>query len=178
MITHIVAMNKQGAIGKGNQLPWHIPEDLKRFQELTKDQIVLVGSKTFLSIEGYRKEGKPFLPGRQVIVLTSTIDSAVALSEKYDDPSIYRDVIFWTKEEVDDFLVTHDIMVIGGTQVYALYPPEKVLATLVDLDLPDADAFYPYSLEGFHINEETKYLDGKIPFSFVTLEVSKNDVPN
>lgn len=62
-ITLIVAVADNGVIGRDNTLPWHLPEDLKRFKRLTMGKPIVMGRKTFESI------GKP-LPGRQNIVVT------------------------------------------------------------------------------------------------------------
>lgn len=63
MITLIVAVSDNGVIGRDNALPWHLPEDLKRFKRLTLGKPVLMGRRTHESI------GKP-LPGRENIVVT------------------------------------------------------------------------------------------------------------
>ena len=63
MITLIVAVADNGVIGRDNALPWHLPDDLKRFKRLTMGKPIVMGRKTFESI------GKP-LPGRQNIVVT------------------------------------------------------------------------------------------------------------
>jgi dihydrofolate reductase len=63
LITLIVAVADNGVIGRDNTLPWHLPEDLKRFKRLTMGKPIVMGRKTFESI------GKP-LPGRQNIVVT------------------------------------------------------------------------------------------------------------
>ena len=63
MIIHVVAHDLNQAIGGDNQLLWHLPNDLKRFKELTAGNTVIMGRKTFESI------GKP-LPNRRVIGLS------------------------------------------------------------------------------------------------------------
>jgi dihydrofolate reductase len=63
ILSHIVAMDRNGAIGKDNKLPWHLPEDLKFFKETTQGKIMIMGRKTFDSI------GR-ILPGRFHIVIT------------------------------------------------------------------------------------------------------------
>ena len=63
LVTLIVAVADTGVIGRDNTLPWHLPEDLKRFKRLTMGKPIVMGRKTYESI------GKP-LPGRQNIVLT------------------------------------------------------------------------------------------------------------
>ena len=63
MISFMWAQDKNGVIGKDNQLPWHLPEDLKHFKRTTMGHPIVMGRKTYESI------GKP-LPGRENIVLT------------------------------------------------------------------------------------------------------------
>ncbi len=63
MVSLIVAMDKNGGIGKENRLPWHLPSDLKRFKRLTMGHHLVMGRKTYATI------GKP-LPGRVMIVLS------------------------------------------------------------------------------------------------------------
>src|SRR3989338_8906137 len=63
MVTIIVAMTKNRTIGKNNQIPWHLSEDLKNFKRLTTGNTVIMGRKTFDSI------GKP-LPNRENIVIS------------------------------------------------------------------------------------------------------------
>ena len=72
MLSIIVAIANNNAIGKDNSLLWHIPEDLKRFKEITSNHKILMGRKTFQSLPGV-------LPNRHHIVLTRdksfTVDS-------------------------------------------------------------------------------------------------------
>lgn len=99
MINIIVAINKNLAIGKDNNLLWHIPEDLKRFKSLTKNNIVIMGRKTYESIS------KP-LPKRVNIIITrnpsfqapwciitNSLDDAIKEWKKYTQKEIY--IIWW-----------------------------------------------------------------------------------
>ena len=63
MISFVVAMDNNRVIGKNNQLPWHIPADLKFFKRVTMGHPIIMGRKTYESI------GKP-LPGRENIIVT------------------------------------------------------------------------------------------------------------
>src|SRR4051794_5388172 len=63
IVSAIAAMSTNRVIGRDNQLPWHIPEDLKYFKDTTRGHVVIMGRKTFDSI------GKP-LPGRPNLVVT------------------------------------------------------------------------------------------------------------
>ena len=70
-VSIIVAMDDKRGIGKNNRLPWHIPEDLKRFKKLTSGHTIIMGRKTFESILSYT--GKP-LPDRINMVITRNPD--------------------------------------------------------------------------------------------------------
>src|SRR4030066_2251502 len=63
IVSLIVAMDEKGGIGKQNQLPWHLPSDLKRFKSLTMGHHIVMGRKTYETI------GKP-LPGRTMVIIT------------------------------------------------------------------------------------------------------------
>jgi dihydrofolate reductase len=105
-ITLIVAVADNGVIGRENALPWHLPEDLKRFKRLTMGKPIVMGRKTFESI------GKP-LPGRQNIVLTR-------------DASYRRDgVTVCNTLEATLAAVSgaEEVMVIGGADLFRLFLP-------------------------------------------------------
>jgi dihydrofolate reductase len=106
MITLIVAVADNGVIGRDNTLPWHLPEDLKRFKRLTLGKPIVMGRKTFDSI------GKP-LPGRQNIVVTRDAN--------------YRREGVTVVHDVETALraagTAPEIMVIGGAELFrALLP--------------------------------------------------------
>lgn len=110
MIKMIYASDVKGVIGKDNALPWHLPSDLKRFKELTLDDYVVMGRKTYESLpERYRP-----LPDRMNIVLsTSTII-------KHPDVitiSMLRS--FMTVAKMPDSPYSdRDIWIIGGSQLF------------------------------------------------------------
>lgn len=124
----IAALDRRGAIGRGNALPWHLPDDLRRFKALTLGQPVLMGRRTAQSL------GRA-LPGRRNLVLTRGADVPFAGMEAVDavDAALAR---------VAD---AQRLWVIGGGEVYALCLPRAAALHLthVDTDVPDADAFFP-----------------------------------
>lgn len=67
-VAQVVAISQNFAIGKDNQLPWHIPADLKHFKALTSGGIVIMGRKTFESM------GARPLPNRTNMVITTNLD--------------------------------------------------------------------------------------------------------
>jgi dihydrofolate reductase len=101
LLTLIVAVADSGVIGRDNSLPWHLPEDLKRFKRLTMGKPIVMGRKTFESI------GKP-LPGRVNIVVTR-------------DPGYRRDGVI-VVHDVDSAVraagPVPEIMVIGGAELF------------------------------------------------------------
>lgn len=128
-ISIIVAISKDGGIGKDNKLLWQIPEDLKRFRETTKGHAVIMGRKTFESI------GK-VLPGRTNIIITHNsslrILDAIVVSSLEDALNKAKEV---EKEEA---------FVIGGGQIYkqAISLADKLYLTIVNT-VKEADTFFP-----------------------------------
>lgn len=129
-ITLVVAASQNNAIGKDNQLLWHLPKDMRFFKNTTWALPILMGRKTFESM------GSRLLPGRLNIILTkqlgltiegaivvNTMDEAIAVAKKED----YK-----------------ELMVIGGGQIYEMALPiaNKVWLTRVHTHI-DGDTFFP-----------------------------------
>lgn len=127
-IALIAALDRRGAIGRGNALPWHLPDDLKRFKSLTLGHPVLMGRRTAESI------GRA-LPGRQNLVLTR--GSAAPFESQRAVGSLDAALATLAPDAT--------LMVIGGGEVYALALPHarRLELTEVDTVVPDADAFFP-----------------------------------
>ncbi len=102
LVSCIVAADETGVIGVGNALPWHLPDDLKRFKALTMGKPILMGRKTYESI------GKP-LPGRTNIVLTR--QSRLSIPGCIVVGSVDQAVV-----AAGDAV---ELAVIGGAEVYA-----------------------------------------------------------
>ena len=137
MIIGIVAVDRNGAIGKGGKLPWHYSADLKFFKETTTGNAVVMGHNTWRSLK------KP-LPNRLNIVLSRT--SEVQAEEFVVIMRDVESVLAKAKE------LECDLFVIGGEQVYRSFLRyiDKWIVTEVPLTIDDADAFIPSDyLEGF-----------------------------
>ena len=137
MIIGIVAVDRNGAIGKGGKLPWHYSADMKFFKETTTGNACVMGYKTWLTLK------KP-LPNRLNIVLSRQSEI-----EPQDSVTVCRDVESVLSVAKD---LQGDLFVIGGAQVYRSFLPhiEKWIVTEVPLTIEDADAFVPENyLEGF-----------------------------
>lgn len=148
----IVAYDKKRGIGSGSEIPWYIPEDLKRFKKLTLGQTVIMGRKTFESI--IKKLGKP-LPGRRNIILSKTIKET-----KYDNCLIFDDL-----NKIVDF--ADDAWIIGGEEIYRLFLPfaDKIFATEIENEYY-CDVFFPKTDESEWQIVETEKREG---YTFVTL---------
>ena len=128
MISIIVAIAENYAIGKNNDLLWHIPEDLKRFKRLTTGHTVIMGKKTYESLPR-----KP-LPNRVNIVIT-------------DDPEDLFDqcVMAWSIEDALNKSDSSDEnFIIGGASVYRQFLPfsDRLYITWVHKSY-DGDVFFP-----------------------------------
>jgi dihydrofolate reductase len=126
-VTLIVAVADSGAIGRDNALPWHLPEDLKRFKRLTMGKPMIMGRKTFESI------GRP-LPGRLNIVVTR-------------DTNYRREGVI-VVHSVEAALAAaggaDEVMVIGGADLFRLFMPvaRRVHLTRVHGDI-EGDVHWP-----------------------------------
>jgi dihydrofolate reductase len=131
----IVAAAKNGVIGRNNQLPWHLPQDLKYFKAVTLGKPVIMGRKTYESI------GKP-LPGRVNIVVTRSKEWAAV--EGVIVANSFEQALAEAKHVlVDNPLANDEIMVIGGAEIYrcALQFTDRIYLTRI-LAEPEGDAFF------------------------------------
>ena len=169
-VAQVVAHDHNRAIGKDNQLPWHISEDLKHFKRLTEGGIVIMGRNTFESM------GKA-LPNRTNFVLTTDLDYTI------DDPSV---MIF---HNLDDALgqassLAHGkgldtVWIIGGQKIFeqGLLFSDRLEITEVDLAVDGADVFYPDITQNFvKVAESEPQVDEKsgIGYRFVTYHKQKD----
>lgn len=124
-ISFIFAMDRNGAIGKGNKMPWHLPADLKFFKKVTSGHPVLMGRKTYESI------GKP-LPGRTNIIMTQNQEFSAAGCE-----------VVHTIAEVQHYYKEQELFVIGGAEIFRLYLPvaDRLYITLIEEQF-EADTFF------------------------------------
>jgi dihydrofolate reductase len=148
----IVAIAANRVIGRGDQLPWHLPDDLKHFRQLTMGHPIIMGRKTYESI------GKP-LPGRRNIVVSANLAQpphpAVALARALDDAISLADagVAF----------------IIGGGALYAAAMPLVQTMHVTELDdAVEGDTFFPpFDKSGWRLVNETPHeRDAHHAFSF------------
>ncbi len=127
MLSLIAALDRCRGIGKGNALPWHLPDDLRRFKALTVGKTVLMGRKTAISL------GRA-LPNRRNLVLTrggvAPLEGMLAVA---------------SLDAAQRLAGADEWMVIGGGDVFAQVMPlaSRMYLTHVDTVVEGADAFFP-----------------------------------
>lgn len=131
-IALIVAVGHHLAIGKNNTLPWHCPEDLAQFKQLTLHHAVIMGSKTYHAI------GRP-LPNRHNIIISRNRGLNIASVEVAH--SFAQAVALANQHPA----ATDYIFVIGGAQIYSMAMPtaDVLYITQIDKRVDGADAFFP-----------------------------------
>ncbi|RTQ48185.1 dihydrofolate reductase [Hymenobacter gummosus] len=159
MTSIVVARADNGVIGRDNQLPWHLPADLRHFKQLTSGHPVVMGRRTYESI------GRP-LPGRRNIVVTRQLDWQAAGVETAASVLGALELARQSDEEV---------FVIGGAEIYrealpavdVVYLTEVHAAPTGDAVLPEfgADTWREVSRERHEPDDKHAHA-----FSFVTLQ--------
>jgi dihydrofolate reductase len=129
MITLLVAMDKNRVIGKDNDLPWHLPNDLKFFKQKTLNHKIVMGRKTFEAI------GRP-LPKRENIVMTTNKDFHVEGCRVIHS---WDPVLEWNRSTPEE-----EIFVIGGAQLFndSLSIADKMYITKIEEEF-EGDTFFP-----------------------------------
>jgi dihydrofolate reductase len=133
----IVAMSKNRVIGINNSLPWHLPEDLKRFSKLTSGHAVLMGRKTFDSLpEKFRP-----LPNRLNLVLSRNVD--LILPDGVVKINHIED-LFTNIEKWEKIFISDQLWVIGGEEIYrqTCKYAKNIFVTLVE-EIYEGDAYFP-----------------------------------
>ena len=154
MLSLIVAVAKNNVIGKDNALIWHLPEDLKRFKEITSGKTIIMGRKTFESL------GR-ILPKRKHVVLCRS--GCLDISDERVE--IVKDV-----SELDKYITDSDEhFVIGGATIYKLLLDKvnKMYITRINEEF-EGDTFFPeFDESKWEIIEKEKGIrDEKNPYDY------------
>jgi dihydrofolate reductase len=157
IVSAIVAISENRAIGKNNQLLWHLPADLKHFKVITSGHSIIMGRRTFDSV------GKP-LPNRRNIVVTRQ-HIAVPGCE----------VVNSIEAALELCKGEHEVFIGGGAEIYkmAMNLTGRIYLTIVH-KLYEADTFFPQidMNEWKEVSHDDYRADEKnpVPYSFITLE--------
>lgn len=164
-ISMIVAVAHNGVIGKGNELAWHIKDDLRRFRIMTEGKTILVGRSTFEQLRNaYESRGKAF-PDRNQIILTKNDDFTVDLPNCYVCHGIQEAINKANKIETDE------VFVAGGATIFAqtLALVSRLYLTKVDLEV-EGDAFFPDYSEFKKVLLDEHHEENGIKYRYLTLE--------
>ena len=133
----IVAVSRNGVIGKNGDLPWKLPGDLKWFKKITMGHTVLMGRKTWESLPGP-------LPKRENWVLSSTLTT---------QPNIK---VFPKLEKALEAASNRELFIIGGGELYRQTLPicEELYISEVHREIENGDAFFPAFKDQFEIKEK------------------------
>lgn len=152
-ISLIVAAASNNAIGKDGKMPWHLPNDMKHFKNITWGMPVVMGRKTFESL------GKP-LPGRKNIVISRQpawkAEGVVVVKNM-------EDALFVAKQSD-----ANEVMVIGGGEIYRamMDKARRIYLTRVEAE-PEADTFFPSidPAQWYLVNQKNHEADEKNAFN-------------
>jgi dihydrofolate reductase len=159
----IVAVANNNVIGQHNTLPWHLPEDLKRFKALTMGHHIIMGRKTYESL------GR-LLPGRVTVI--------VSRNKQYQvDGAI---VVHSLKQALEACQEDAEVFLIGGAELYkiGLAHADKIYQTEIHADF-DGDAFLPaFDLACWRESSREKHqAENGLAFSYVSYErIAKLDI--
>lgn len=161
MISLLVAMDNNRVIGLNNDLPWHLPNDLKFFKQKTTNQTIIMGRKTYESI------GKP-LPNRKNIVLTKRTQNLP------DEVEIIRNIEMIM--ELSKQQPKKELFVIGGANVIQQVLPfaDRMYITWID-DTFKGDTFFPAfsNADWILTNKEKGEKNERNPYDYYFLQYDR-----
>ena len=154
-VTVVAMLGKNRVIGLGGRVPWHIPEDMDRFKALTMGHPVIMGRRTWETLDGP-------LPGRENVVLTRQIGYSAEAARVV--PSLHHALAPYSGTDAVVFII-------GGGEVFteALPLAHRLELTFVD-ETPEGDAFFPEIPEGTFVETAREDRPGPPPYSFATFE--------
>ncbi|NQU86386.1 MAG: dihydrofolate reductase [Mariniphaga sp.] len=158
-ISIIVAIAENFAIGKNNDLLFHLPNDLKRFKEITSGHSIIMGRNTLLSLPKWP------LPNRRHIVIT----------DNPDDKFPGCEIVFSIEEAINKVKNEDEAFVIGGGSIYKQFYPVagKLYLTLVHKPF-DADIFFPeINFSEWEELSQENFFDEKNKFNYSYLNLSR-----
>ncbi len=164
IISLIVAMDEKRGIGKNNQLPWSLSDDLKRFKALTMGHHIIMGRKTYESIAR-------LLPGRTMVIVTRNPEYDVVGALVTNSLPMALEIAEKSNES--------EVFIVGGAEIFAETLPlaDRIYLTLVHSNV-DADVFFPEFDHDDWIGKETSFVDAndknEYPMSFIDLVKNRN----
>lgn len=138
LVSMIVAMTRNGVIGKDNGMPWHLPADLAYFKQTTLGKPIVMGRNTFNSI------GRA-LPGRRNIIVSQSLSEAPLGTELVTSPKAALALLADVPE----------VMVMGGGQLYQAFLPfsQRLYLTQIEADI-EGDTYFPFQAADWQLTSE------------------------
>ena len=138
IVAMIVAMTRNGVIGKDNGMPWHLPADLAYFKQTTLGKPIVMGRNTFNSI------GRA-LPGRRNIIVSQSLLDAPLGTEVVASPEAALALLAGEPE----------VMVMGGGQLYQAFLPlsQRLYLTLIEAEI-EGDTYFPFQAQDWQFIAE------------------------
>ncbi len=144
-------MARNGVIGRGNRLPWHLPADLAHFKQRTLGKPLIMGRRTFESLPG-------LLPGREHLIVSRTLTHPPAGCQLANSP----------QTALDSVATAPEVMVIGGAALYRAFMPlaTELHLTLIDAEIDGDTQFPPYNPNDWReISREQHPADARNPYA-------------
>jgi dihydrofolate reductase len=166
MISLVVALSKNNVIGAKNRIPWLLRADLIHLKRLTKDQVVVLGRKTYESMVHYYEKSGREMPGKLYLVVTSQASYTPQTQKAMVAHSI-SEVLEQAKS------LESDLFVIGGEEIFKAMLPyaDTLYITEVDAEI-DGDTYFPdlsdEEWEEIEREHHTKDEKNQYDYSFVT----------
>ena len=154
-ISHVVACSENGVIGRDGGMPWHLPDELKRFKNITMGKVLIMGRKTFESI------GRP-LPGRYTIVVSR---SKEALPRTVTPATSLESALKHAKDMAVNW--GNEICIVGGGEIYrqTLDVIDTIYLTRIHQAI-DGDTTYPLeALKDFECKESEEVTSSAIAYA-------------
>lgn len=158
-IAMIAAMAENRVIGRDNDMPWHLPDDLRHFKAKTLGKPVIMGRKTFESI------GSRPLPKRQNIVISRNPDFHLEGVKVFDT----------VDKALDTLVGAQEVVIMGGGQLYAQMLPraDRLYLTLIEADI-SGDTYFPDWTDATWVECEREHHPADerhaYAFTFITLD--------
>jgi dihydrofolate reductase len=156
-VSLVAAVARNGVIGRDGGIPWHLPEDIRRFKELTTGHAVVMGRRTWDSLPGRFRP----LPGRRNVVVTRQRGWSADGAERAGS----------LEEALELVARAPHVFVIGGAGLYAAALPlaDELLVTEIDADVEGDTFFPPFERSDFdQVARDAHVSDDGLPFAFVT----------
>lgn len=162
MISLLFAMDKNRVIGYKNDLPWKLPKDLKFFKDMTTSNTVIMGRKTFESMNGP-------LPNRKNVVITSDEHYE---KEGFEVIRSLDTVIQWSQQQPDT-----EFFVIGGGNIFQQILPhaDRMYMTYIDEAFPGDTYFPAFGENEWEVTKREKGpIDQKNPYDYYFVQYDRN----